>query len=84
MNIEQAIELTDEPASFQKRRWTEVETPNATGMQLILRKLVKVVNSPSYLHMAHTQLPSDSKGRRYLHMAHTQLPSDSKGRQQVF
>ena len=45
MNIEQAIELTDEPVSFQKRWWTEVETPNATGMQLILRKLVKVERS---------------------------------------
>lgn len=42
INIEQAIDLTDEPRSSQKRRQTEVETPTATGMQLTLGKLVKV------------------------------------------
>ena len=39
MNIEQAIDLTDKPGSSQKRQRTELETPDATGMQVVLEKL---------------------------------------------
>lgn len=49
MNIEQAIDLTDEPGPSQKRQRTELETPDATGMQLVLDKLTMVERKLSFL-----------------------------------
>ena len=49
MNIEQAIDLTDEPGPSQKRQRTELETPDATGMQLVLDKLTKVERKLAFL-----------------------------------
>lgn len=49
MNIEKAIDPTDEPGPSQKRQRIELETPDATGMQLVLDKLTKVERKLSFL-----------------------------------